>query len=739
MKKVILLSVLFLFTLNLTGQEKYYATWAREAFVDRDYFGAKKYYLNALAFDTANSEYLLGLGLAYQELYALDSAVYYLTKVKSSGNYAATPEVDFYLARCEKMRGNYEEAHGLFAYFFRNYRGSDIYLKAFAKKEIDQRNQIKEILGDTINVELFEFPAPINSTVADFAGTFLNDSMLLYTSLDGDSVMLNNRKSAELYLSRKADSIWVSREKLKMIKQNKKADYANPFFDIKDSVLYFSVCPPDQPCNIFEAKLDSSKKWQTKALPETINFPEANNTQPMVFYQGERKYILFSSNTPTGKGKQDIWISEFDKVWKAAVNLGNDVNSKGNELTPYYFNDTLYFASDWHPNIGGFDLFKTPFKNGKVRGVVQNLGIPFNSVGNDLYMAPYDSISGVFTSNRSGIYAQTTICCNDLFAYKKLPAQPSKSAEEVVKYQLIALLDHIPVKLFFHNDRPMEDSWDTISIYNYLETYVKYIARKDEYKREFSKLFNKDLKDSSYHAIDSFFVNNVEKGLIDLEYFSDTIYNILEKGFSIRITVRGFASPLAKNDYNINLSKRRINSFKKYLEQYPKGNFNQYLADTASNGARLEIVRVPNGEELSNPYVSDNYYDTRKSIFHPAAAYERRVEVEDLILIDDENKLPLVAFKGAQKFKLDLGKLDSLYTEHEIILQNQLFEKLNLISAEASCGCTNIGAFNGEIEPLHRSKIKFSIQKEAPGSYLSEIIFKDVSGKEFILEVYFEI
>lgn len=727
----------FLAVLNVTAQEGVFASWAESALADKDYFGAKKYYLKALEYDSTNAEYLLGAGKAYQQLYALDSAVYYYNKLKQTEAYKEYPEVDFYLAKTQKMRGHYNEAHELFSFFSRNYRGKNRYLADFAKNEISQKEFINSILSDSVEVILTDFPAPINSSVADFAGTLLNDSTLMFSSLEGDSIMQNNRKPSSIYQSISKGSVWESKEVLRFKNATSNADYANLFFDKKDSSIYFSVCSMDQGCEIYEGKKEGGK-WIASPLPETINDQDGNTTQPMVYYSNGKKYLLFSSNRTGGKGNQDLWMSSFDKEWKTPKNLGNKVNTKGNELTPYVFQDTLYFASDWHPNVGGFDVFKISWSNSS-KDTPVNLGVPLNSVGNDLYFAPLDSVQGVFTSNRAGIYSNATICCNDLFHYTEKSAQEEKAPEEVVKYQLIALLDHIPVKLYFHNDRPMPDSWDTISIYNYIETYAKYIQRKPEYRKEFAKLFPKEKKDSAYAIVDSFFINHVEKGLTDLEFFSDTIINILNKGFSVRIAVKGFASPLAKNDYNINLSKRRINSFKKCLINYPKGNYAQYLADTAKNGARLEIVRVPNGEELSNPYVSDDYYDTRKSIFHPAAAFERRVEVLDLVLIDDENKMPIVAFKGEKEFTINLGMIDSLYSEHEIILQNQLLDSLSITNAEATCGCTNIGEFNGEIAPLYRSKMKFSIKKELPGKYMSEIILKDKTGHTYSIKVYFEI
>jgi hypothetical protein len=86
------------------------------------------------------------------------------------------------------------------------------------------------------------------------------------------------------------------------------------------------------------------------------------------------------------------------------VNLGNQVNSPGNEMFPYYNeNDScLYFSSEGHNTFGGLDVFKVKIVDGKP-GVVKNLGFPINSSKDDFsYVVCPDGKTGYLSSNRSG-------------------------------------------------------------------------------------------------------------------------------------------------------------------------------------------------------------------------------------------------------------------------------------------------------------------------------------------------
>ena len=98
-----------------------------------------------------------------------------------------------------------------------------------------------------------------------------------------------------------------------------------------------------------------------------------------------------------GFGDLDIW---FVPMQGSAINLGNGINTTGKEVTPFYHSTerVLYFSSDFHPGLGGFDIFKSVWDENW--GLVQNVGKPLNSNANDLYyVSPIDSFNiGFFSS-----------------------------------------------------------------------------------------------------------------------------------------------------------------------------------------------------------------------------------------------------------------------------------------------------------------------------------------------------
>ena len=114
--------------------------------------------------------------------------------------------------------------------------------------------------------------------------------------------------------------------------------------------------------------------------------------------------LYFSSDRPGGFGGTDIYVSKWaNGKWSEPVNLGKDVNSKGNELFP--FSDekgNLYFSSDGRPGLGDLDIFYAQLTpDGQQGRVVRNLGEPINSPKDDFgIVTDGDRNRGYFSSNR---------------------------------------------------------------------------------------------------------------------------------------------------------------------------------------------------------------------------------------------------------------------------------------------------------------------------------------------------
>ena len=169
--------------------------------------------------------------------------------------------------------------------------------------------------------------------------------------------------------------------------------------------IIFTAC--DRPdsygnCDIYLSK-NINENW-TK--PVNLG-PKINSafwdSQPSISADGNM--IYFASNRKGGFGGADLYYSKYDvikKEWGKPVNLGPTVNTEKWEITPFIHPDgqTLYFASNGHSGIGGYDLFVTTSLNENNWITPENLGYPLNSTGDemDLYVSN-DGKRAFYSSN----------------------------------------------------------------------------------------------------------------------------------------------------------------------------------------------------------------------------------------------------------------------------------------------------------------------------------------------------
>jgi len=159
-----------------------------------------------------------------------------------------------------------------------------------------------------------------------------------------------------------------------------------------------------------------SAKWKTLRIVKaslTENFEITNITQlpfnsdtysvrsPEVSKDG--KQLFFVSDMPSGYGKSDIYVVTInsDGTYGNPKNLGENINTKHEELFPFIAKDsTLYFSSYGHKGKGNLDIFKSIYKNGSYQKSV-NLPSPINSKFDDFaFVIDTKTNSGFFTSNR---------------------------------------------------------------------------------------------------------------------------------------------------------------------------------------------------------------------------------------------------------------------------------------------------------------------------------------------------
>ena len=133
------------------------------------------------------------------------------------------------------------------------------------------------------------------------------------------------------------------------------------------------------------------------------------------------KVLFFVANMPGGKGGFDLYYApkKTDGVFGLPVNLGEVVNTAGEEASPFYRDGKLYFSSNGLPSLGGLDVFETQW-NGSVWSAPKPLPMGVNgSLDDQYYTQSPDGMSGFFVSNRPGPNnLKSKTCCDDIYAWE---------------------------------------------------------------------------------------------------------------------------------------------------------------------------------------------------------------------------------------------------------------------------------------------------------------------------------
>lgn len=153
----------------------------------------------------------------------------------------------------------------------------------------------------------------------------------------------------------------------------------------------------------------NDNKWVKEIRPLPIR--KGSYSVAHAYSSPDAGKLFFSSNMPGGYGGMDIYMSEIkDGFLGQPKNLGSKINTSGNEIFPFLTNEgTLYFSSDMHPGIGGYDIFFSKDINGQFT-IPFNLGYPQNSAFDDFSLVlDQSNMFGYFASNRPGGYGEDDI------------------------------------------------------------------------------------------------------------------------------------------------------------------------------------------------------------------------------------------------------------------------------------------------------------------------------------------
>mgnify|MGYP004457281269 FL=1 len=307
------------------------------------------------------------------------------------------------LARLLMRNGNYKDAAAEFQVALDSMPGDGM-----AKAGLEAARRAPEIrqVGSRYTVKRLD---ELNGRRADYSPMLLGDDAdeIYFTSTrkeaEGDELSgITGMKPGDIFYSTKDDKgKWT--KPVAVTGVNSAYDEGACSFSPDGREMYLTQCVTD-PSSPRYAKIMKADRadasWGKPSVVELSRDTLSSFAHPAVSPDGE--WLYFTSDMPGGMGGLDLWrVRITGHGFGGVENLGSQINTAGDEAFPTFRpNGDLYFSSNGHPGLGGYDIFiARKGKDGKT--TLSHPGYPLNSAGDDFGMTFEGAHNrGVFSSNR---------------------------------------------------------------------------------------------------------------------------------------------------------------------------------------------------------------------------------------------------------------------------------------------------------------------------------------------------
>lgn len=581
--------------------------WADNLFREGSYFNAIEYYLQ-LKQEQERNPYLM-----YQlaECYLLTRD--YVPAARYYGEAYATapriyPEALYKQAVMTKMQGKYDDAISMFNKFIADNPKTFKKLKQNATRQIEGANMAMNSIKEPQQVNVINAGPNVNSAYTELAPYPLGDTALLFATMRQNTPGDVSKSTREDYVSR----LMVS-SKQGHVEQVDSFQWALSFDDggfnddrthVGNGVFspggdrfYFTKCKEEDSmkviCKIYVSEFKKSAWGTPKLIGEGIN-EEGSNTNPFVAKVGKKEILFFASNRKLqSRGGFDIWYSVIDpknNTYRRPQNVGKQINTPGNEITPYYDEreGKLFFASDGWATMGGLDIFSAVGGPSRYTNLT-NLGYPINTSADEMYFIkdPMGKPDAYLVSNRIGSIAlKNPTCCDDIWRIQYEPKL--KVVGRVINRSTQEPMDEVVVKITDQGgDQRTFNSTDGNFGFN-LSRGKAYVVTGDKqgFASTRATINTMDVKrtdpdDSVKVTIYMDEINNEYRFRVSNVFYDfdkanlrpesiaslDSLLNFLKDNPSLSVEIYSFADAKGSDKYNRDLSLRRAESVMSYLEQ----------------------------------------------------------------------------------------------------------------------------------------------------------------------------
>jgi peptidoglycan-associated lipoprotein len=416
------------------------------------------------------------------------------------------------------------------------------------------------------------------------------------------------------------------------------------------TIMYFTRCRQERGekygCSIMLSKTQGDS-WSD---PEDLKLVNDSMIAAHPALSDDGLTMYFSSNIFGGYGGSDLWKitrgSESDNLWNEPVNLGERINTAGNEMFPFVRKDTLYFASNGHPGYGGLDIYKA-YPNGSGTWTVENMGKPINSEADDFgIIFENENERGYFSSRRKGGRGG-----DDIYSFKRdIP---------VIEYELNGVVRDVKSKILLARAEVVLNGSDGTTLKRTTEKdgafqfrlssnteYIAIVRRDGYFAQKSGTVSTEGLKESTTFTENLLMTSlreiveipNIffEFGKADLSREStgalDDLIALMNDNPKIVVSLIAHTDNRGTDAANMQLSQRRAQAVVDYLiiNNIDEERLNaKGMGESQPRKITEEIVKKYNflktGQVLSEEFINTLQDNEQKEICH---ALNRRTEIQ---------------------------------------------------------------------------------------------------------------
>jgi hypothetical protein len=383
--------------------------------LEGNYVQALKNFLEAYHIDSSSANINYKVGLCYLNTITEKSkALYFLEKavLKTTTKYtdlepreeSAPINAFYYYGKALHQNYKFDEAIANYEKFKSYLRASQNELMSDVNRQIEISNNAKALVAAPINVVLRNLGDSINSTYPDYSPVLSADEKtIIFTSRrpgsTGGDKTIEDQFYEDIYISyKKTDSTWTTPVSVSQnVNSNTHEASVGLTADAQTLLIYKDANGGD----IYYSTLEGDNWTFPMAMGSDINTP-GWETSACLSPDGNTLYFV-SDRKEGSLGGRDIWkcVKLPNGKWSRALNVGAPINTPYDEESPFIHpsGNILFFSSNGHKTIGGFDIFFSPLNEGNWEQPI-NIGYPINTTDDDVfYVTSPDGKRGYYASS----------------------------------------------------------------------------------------------------------------------------------------------------------------------------------------------------------------------------------------------------------------------------------------------------------------------------------------------------